>query len=192
MNTRRLYRCRTDRKIAGVASGIAEYFELDPTAVRVAWIVSVLFGGFTIPLYVILAIVMPIEPLAATAAPSPRPTADEAVTDETVTTDAAADAEAGTPIDRFPARSSVHAHGQVPAGSWAASPVHEHRAATEPSAPGRTGFVVGIVLVVFGAVALAGQLLPGWLTGVALGPAFILALGIALVVAGSRRTAAPR
>ena len=64
MNPRRLYRCRSDRKLAGVAAGVAEYLELDPTLVRVLWLVSICFGGFSILLYIILAFVVPPEPLA--------------------------------------------------------------------------------------------------------------------------------
>jgi len=76
---RRLYRCRHDRKIAGVASGVAEFFELDPTLVRLVWLVSIFFGGFTLLLYLAMAIIVPSEPLtddeaaqaaAAVSAPS--------------------------------------------------------------------------------------------------------------------------
>lgn len=61
---RRLYRCRHDRRIAGVAAGVAEYFDLDPTLVRVLWFVSIFFGGVTLLLYLGLAIIMPLEPLS--------------------------------------------------------------------------------------------------------------------------------
>ena len=64
MNPRRLYRCRSDRRLAGVAGGMAEYLDLDPTLVRVLWLVSIFFGGFSILLYIILAFVVPPEPLA--------------------------------------------------------------------------------------------------------------------------------
>ena len=63
MNRRSLYRCRHDRKIAGVAAGVAEYFDLDPSLVRIAWIVSTFFGGFTLVLYVLMAFIVPNEPL---------------------------------------------------------------------------------------------------------------------------------
>ncbi len=58
---RRLTRSKTDRKIAGVAGGIAEYFGLDPTILRAVWVVSVVFGGFGVLAYVILWIVLPEE-----------------------------------------------------------------------------------------------------------------------------------
>ena len=59
---RRLYRCRHDRLIAGVASGVAEYFDVDPTIVRVLWIISIFFGGLGLFAYIVMAIIMPSEP----------------------------------------------------------------------------------------------------------------------------------
>lgn len=64
---RRLYRCRENRVIAGVASGVAEFFGLDPTLVRVLWFLSIFFGGVTLLLYIGLAIIVPLEPLPAGA-----------------------------------------------------------------------------------------------------------------------------
>ena len=60
---RRLYRCRDNRVLAGVASGVAEFFGLDPTLVRVLWFLSIFFGGFSILLYIALALIVPLEPL---------------------------------------------------------------------------------------------------------------------------------
>jgi phage shock protein C len=57
-----LTRSETDRVIAGVAGGVAERFGLNPTLVRIAWVVSILFGGFGILLYVVLWIVLPAGP----------------------------------------------------------------------------------------------------------------------------------
>jgi phage shock protein PspC (stress-responsive transcriptional regulator) len=65
---RRLYRCRENRVIAGVASGVAEFFGLDATLVRVLWFLSIFFGGVSLLLYIGLAIIVPVEPLAAGAA----------------------------------------------------------------------------------------------------------------------------
>jgi phage shock protein PspC (stress-responsive transcriptional regulator) len=59
MSERRLMRSTRERKIAGVAGGVAEYFELDPSLVRVAWVVAAIFGGFGLLVYVILWIVLP-------------------------------------------------------------------------------------------------------------------------------------
>ena len=68
MERRRLYRSRQDRRIAGVAGGIGDYLDVDPTVIRVLWIVSLFFMGMGILLYIILAFVMPLEPLPAPAA----------------------------------------------------------------------------------------------------------------------------
>ena len=63
MNRRSLYRCRHDRRVAGVAAGVAEFFDLDPTLVRLVWFVSIFFGGFGLLLYILMAIIVPNEPL---------------------------------------------------------------------------------------------------------------------------------
>jgi phage shock protein PspC (stress-responsive transcriptional regulator) len=60
---RRLYRCRHDRRIAGVASGVAEFFDLDPTVVRVVWFLSIFFGGLGLFVYVAMALIVPLEPM---------------------------------------------------------------------------------------------------------------------------------
>jgi phage shock protein PspC (stress-responsive transcriptional regulator) len=61
MSTRKLYRGR-NKKIAGVCSGIAEYFGWDPTVVRLAWVALFLFGGSGVLAYIIAMIVMPERP----------------------------------------------------------------------------------------------------------------------------------
>ena len=58
---KRLHRSRTEKMIAGVCGGLAEYFGVDPTIVRVLWVVMVLFAGTGILLYLILWIVMPLD-----------------------------------------------------------------------------------------------------------------------------------
>ena len=57
--SRQLTRSETDRVLAGVAGGIARRFGINSTLVRVAWVLSVFFGGLGIVVYVILAIVLP-------------------------------------------------------------------------------------------------------------------------------------
>jgi phage shock protein C len=65
---RRLYRSRTDRMIAGVCGGIAEYSNLDPTLVRVLFILlAFITGGATLLAYPILWIVVPEQPAAPTS-----------------------------------------------------------------------------------------------------------------------------
>ena len=56
---KKLTKSATNRKIAGVCGGIAEYFGIDPTIVRLIWAVCVAFAGTGLLLYVIAALVMP-------------------------------------------------------------------------------------------------------------------------------------
>jgi phage shock protein C len=59
----RLYRSRDERVISGVAGGLAERFDLDPSLVRVAWaILTVLSGGVFLLIYIVMAIVVPEAP----------------------------------------------------------------------------------------------------------------------------------
>ncbi|MCD1147663.1 PspC domain-containing protein [Peptoniphilus sp. KCTC 25270] len=56
---RKLHRSSTDRVIAGVCGGIGEYFDIDPTLVRFAWVLFSLAGGSGLLLYIIAALIMP-------------------------------------------------------------------------------------------------------------------------------------
>ncbi len=61
--TKRLYRSRRDKRFLGVCGGIAKYFGLNPFAVRLLWaILTLSSGGIMIPLYIVMAIIMPKEP----------------------------------------------------------------------------------------------------------------------------------
>ncbi len=62
---KRLYRSRDDRMIAGICGGIAHYFNLDPTVVRLITVVAILFAGSAVLAYLIAWIVVPEEPFTA-------------------------------------------------------------------------------------------------------------------------------
>jgi phage shock protein C len=57
-----LRRSDTDRVLAGVAGGVAQRFGISPTLVRLAWVLSVFFGGLGILVYLILWLVLPKGP----------------------------------------------------------------------------------------------------------------------------------
>ncbi|HZD60908.1 MAG TPA: PspC domain-containing protein [Anaerolineae bacterium] len=59
---RRLYRSRENRVIAGVAGGIGEYFGVDPTIIRLAWVFLTLLGGAGIIAYIVAWIIIPEWP----------------------------------------------------------------------------------------------------------------------------------
>ena len=56
---KRLYKIEKGKKLVGVCGGIAEYFDIDPTLVRLAWILFTACAGSGILAYIIAAIVMP-------------------------------------------------------------------------------------------------------------------------------------
>jgi phage shock protein PspC (stress-responsive transcriptional regulator) len=141
---RRLYRCRENRRLAGVAAGVAEYFDLDPTLVRVLWFLSIFVGGLGILLYIGLAIIVPLEPVSA----------------EGVTHD---------PPAVVAAEGHVHARAGSPWG-------------------GRAATFVGAVLVLLGSLALVDVLVPGWSHSWRyLWPAFLVGVGVLLIVGAMRR-----
>ena len=60
--TRRLYRSRTDRKLAGVCGGLAQYFNADATLMRVLFVVLALLGGPGLVIYLLMWILVPEKP----------------------------------------------------------------------------------------------------------------------------------
>jgi phage shock protein C len=158
---RRLYRCRHDQRIAGVASGIAEYFDADPTIVRILWVLSIFVGGFGLLLYIAMAIIVPLEPeqgFIGVGSQADAPTGE-------------ATGEAGLTTS--------------PAGSQSAPSGHRH---VSRGGNGRGSMFVGMALVLFGALALVDAYLPAWADhGRFLWPAFILGIGAILVINAVRR-----
>jgi peptidoglycan/LPS O-acetylase OafA/YrhL len=128
---------------------MAEYLNIDPTVIRILWILAAIFtGGLVILAYIVLAIVTPENPYAA-AGPAWSPD--------------------------YPSRSAAEA-----------------QAARQSRGRGfGAAAIVGVVLIVIGGIALADAALPGWSSAVVLGPAVILALGAALLVASIRRQSEP-
>src|SRR5947208_6250094 len=68
---KRLMRSSTDKKIAGVCAGLADYFDLDVTIIRIVWILAVLCAGTGILVYVILWIALPLGPTGITSTSAP-------------------------------------------------------------------------------------------------------------------------
>ncbi len=60
---KKLYRSRKDSKIAGVCGGIAEYFNIDSTIIRLLAVITIFFGGGGIVSYLIAWLIIPLEPL---------------------------------------------------------------------------------------------------------------------------------
>ena len=60
---KRLYRSRTDKVIAGVCGGLGEYFDIDPTWVRLLFILFLFLGGSAFLVYVIMWLIIPLAPM---------------------------------------------------------------------------------------------------------------------------------
>ena len=60
-NSRRLYRSTNDRMISGVCAGLAEYINIDPTVVRLLFVLGLIAGGATFMAYLVMMMVVPEE-----------------------------------------------------------------------------------------------------------------------------------
>lgn len=62
ISTKRLYRSKTQKSISGLCGGIAEFFNVDPTIVRLITVFLALFGGWILIFYLIGWLIVPEEP----------------------------------------------------------------------------------------------------------------------------------
>lgn len=59
---KKLYRSRRERMIAGVCGGLAQYFDIDPTWIRLIFILFLLLGGSAFLVYAIMWLIVPLDP----------------------------------------------------------------------------------------------------------------------------------
>jgi len=159
--TRKLYRNRDDRVIAGVCGGLGAYFGVDPTIIRVVAVASIFVGGAGIVAYLILAIIVPLE---GTTAAEPKDTIKENVEDIKETAD-----QLGRDI-----RSTV---------------VQEDVDTEEVAALRSRRFNwLGIAVLVFGVVLLLGNFnVFWWFNWGILWPIPVIAIGILLIIVARRK-----
>ena len=74
---KKLYRSRKDSKIAGVCGGIAEYFNIDSTIIRLLAVITIFFGGSGVISYLIAWLIIPLEPFGEESANFSRRTGRE-------------------------------------------------------------------------------------------------------------------
>ncbi len=158
-----LYRSRDDRMIAGVAGGLAEMWDADPSLIRIVWVIlAFLTGGIAVLVYIVMAIVVP-EDLG-------QPTSNVPPGAPPAGPGAAGPAAAGSapPVDRREARRAARA---------------ARRASRRD---GSAGIVVGILLIAIGGLFLVRQFLPAldfdWFW-----PLVLVGLGVVLLAAGLSR-----
>jgi len=177
----RLYRSRDDRMLAGVAGGLADLWDVDPSLVRIVWaVLVVLTGGLALVVYIVMAIVVPEEgseylapPPGAAGGPAPgAPAADAAST----TGPGAAN------VPQWPA----DWREQRRAEREARRDARQARRAARGDTDGRTAtIVIGALLVIVGFAFLVREYLPTidfdyvW-------PIALVALGLVVLVSALR------
>ncbi len=65
---KKLYRSSHDRMIGGVCGGLGQYFAVDPTLIRLLFVAAMLLGGHGLLIYLVLLILVPVEPDPSTTA----------------------------------------------------------------------------------------------------------------------------
>lgn len=68
---RKLYRSQSQKMIAGVCGGLGQYLGLDPTVVRLVFVLMALGGGHGVLIYLLLWLFVPREPLVTVTAEPP-------------------------------------------------------------------------------------------------------------------------
>jgi phage shock protein C len=161
----RLYRSRSDRMIFGVAGGMAEWLDVDPSVVRLVWALLIVAGGIGLILYIVAAIVVPEEPLETGIASGPIGDAGAAGSTEPAPPGAAAQT-------RWEAREARRAARRARYGSGGA---------------GTGAIVFGLILVIAGAWFLLQRVVPGLDNGL-LWPALLIIVGGILVASAMGRS----
>lgn len=201
--TDRLYRSRRDRMLAGVAGGLAEMWDADPSLVRIVWALLVIFtGGIALVVYIVMAIVVPEEDDGRAGwsqwpAPPPPPAGSpgSAATSEQP---AEAPAPGAAAASTSPAASTPAAPATSSAAAWippgstwdqARASQHEARAARRAARRERGyngGAILGVILVALGVFFLAREWLPqldfDWFW-----PLILVGVGVVLLVSALGR-----
>lgn len=161
---RRLYRSRRDSMLGGVAGGVADYFDMDPSIVRIAWaVLALVTGGIFGVLYIVMWIVVPEGPSAAPLA-------------------RAATEDASNPATEPAGESSAIRTPEASAADWDAREPHVRRR-------GSGGAVIfGAILIGAGVWFLIDQYIPAFDSDL-LWPVALVVLGIILLAVALRRPA---
>ena len=157
---KRLYRSKSDRMIWGVCGGLAEYFDVDPTLIRIIAVLSIFISGAGILAYIIMAIVIPSESSKAT---TPKDAIKENVEEVKETA-----SELGREIQStFTGKDEARE----------ADRIHHHRHS-----------LLGIIIVIVGILFLFSSLdLFWWFRLSYLWPIIIIAIGLLIIVSARRK-----
>lgn len=153
---KKLYRSNTDKMIGGVSGGIAEYFEIDPTIVRILFVLAVFFGGGGLIAYIILWIIVPEKPYVF---PGTQQTQTENQSDFTQSTET----------------------NEAKEQNFSSKDEPFNYAAFQQKQKTNTGFVAGMVLIVIGGLFLLNNFIPRFNFG-DFWPFILIAIGIGLLL----------
>jgi phage shock protein PspC (stress-responsive transcriptional regulator) len=173
MNHRHLYRSRDDRMLAGVAGGLAELWDADPSFVRIVWaLLVVLTGGIALVVYIVMAIVVPEEG----DIPAVGPAATDASTAGTNPAQSPGTPPAGAPnSDWRQTRNEARMRAREARAAWRSSHPRDRSAAV----------VIGVLLVLIGTWFLVREYLPtidwDWFW-----PIVLIVLGVLVLVVAVR------
>ena len=174
----RLYRSRSDRIISGVAAGLAERLDVDPSIVRVVWALLVLpTGFFALLAYVVMAIVVPEEP------PQPADAGGAPLGVAAAGPGASAEGSPTTPSPAVQGWPATVPSAGLQAGRRAE---REARRAARRADGSNGALVFGAILIVVGTLFFVRQFLPAidfdifW-------PSALVVLGVVLVIGSFRR-----
>lgn len=156
----RLYRSRTDRRLAGVAGGLAEMWGADPALIRILWALLVIFtGGVAFVVYIVMAIVVPESD------PEPWPPVGDPG-------GSAAAGPDGTP--------------GIAGSGWTTPPGRPMRPRPRGDGNSSVGLILGAFLILMGAFFLAREYLPqidfDWFW-----PAMVILLGVLILASALGR-----
>lgn len=182
---RKLYRSQQDRMLSGVSGGLAEYFDVDPTLVRLLWVLAAIFsGGLAVVAYIVLWVVVPHQGYTGPPSRAARENLDEIRSEARRVADDLRQAVSREGAEPGPSEGETWPEteaAEVPAPSYtrsAASPdTYRHR---------RTVWA-GVLLIALGALFLASNMgLFWWFNWRMLWPAVLIAIGLLLLLTRNR------
>ena len=171
--------------LAGVAGGVAETLDADPSLVRIVWaLLVILTGGIALLVYIVMAIVVPEEPGESWPATPPVAPMDSTAP-AGPTAPAGAESPAGPTAAAGPAAEAGQGAGSNRA-DWRAARRAERRARRQQAVDsGEAGLIFGVVLIVIGALFLIRQAIP-WFDYHIWWPIGVIGLGVLLIVVAVR------
>ncbi|MBI4188086.1 MAG: PspC domain-containing protein [Chloroflexi bacterium] len=160
---KKLYRSRSDRMIFGVCGGLAEYFDIDTTIVRIIAVLSIFLNGAGILAYIIMAIWVPLE---SSRAATPKDVVEENVAE---------------------IKESATQFGQGVRSAFAREGASEAAAKMRH----RSTNILGIILIVLGVFFLLANLeffkVLWWLRWVYLWPLVLVGIGLIVILSARRK-----